>query len=306
MSPMHFFAATTDELDVTSARSWLTWFTGTPLRLLVIVLIGVVALLIVRRLVNTLTEHLAEGTLLNRRGLRELGGTDVGAALLRANPLATARRAQRARTIGSVLRSTATLVIGSIVVLMVLAEVGMNIAPLLASAGVVGVALGFGAQSLVRDFLSGMFLLLEDQYGVGDTITVGDVSGTVEAVALRITKIRDDSGTLWFIRNGEILKVGNRTQGWSRAVVDVELASSTDLTQARAALARAGERVKADPVLSGYLLEDPQVVGIESLAAGSVLLKVQVRTNPAMQWDVARALREAVRLELGTADIQLA
>ena len=225
--------------------------------------------------------------------------------LLRANPRINARRAQRARTIGSVLRSTSTLVIGSIVVLMVLAEVGMNIAPLLASAGVVGVALGFGAQSLVRDFLSGMFLLLEDQYGVGDTITVGDVSGTVEAVALRITKIRDDSGTLWYIRNGEILKVGNRTQGWSRATVDVTLDAGTDLTQARAALARAGQLVKDDPVLAGYLQEDPQVVGIESFEAGSVTLKVQVRTDPAMQWDVARALREAVRRELEKAEIPL-
>ena len=303
---MHFFAAITTELDGNDVGSWLTWFAGTPLRLLVIVLIGMVVLLIVRHMVNTLTEHLAEGTMLSRRALREPGGTDVGAARPRANPLASARRAQRARTIGSVLRSTATLVIGSIMALMILAEVGMNIAPLLASAGVVGVALGFGAQSLVRDFLSGMFLLVEDQYGVGDTITVGEVSGTVEAVALRITKIRDDSGTLWFIRNGEILKVGNRTQGWSRAVVDVELAASTDLTAARAALARAGERVTGDPVLAGYLLETPQVVGIESLAAGSVLLKLQVRTHPAMQWDIARALREAVRLELSTADIELA
>ena len=303
---MHFSVETNEKFDLTSAHDWLTWFTGTPLRLLVIVLIGVVTLLIVRHLVKTMTDHLADGTLMNRRGLRGLGATEVGAAVLRANPLASARRAQRARTIGSVLRSTSTLVIGSIVALMVLAEVGMNIAPLLASAGVVGVALGFGAQSLVRDFLSGMFLLLEDQYGVGDTITVGDVSGTVEAVALRITKIRDESGTLWFVRNGEILKVGNRTQGWSRAVVDVALASSTDLTAARAALARAGERVKDDPVLASYLLEDPEVVGIESLAADSVLLKIQVRTNPAMQWAVARALREAVHLELGTAEITLA
>lgn len=292
--------------DLTSVDSWVTWFLGTPLRLLLTALIGTLILVILRRIIKSTTDHLADGTWMNRRGLRELGATDVGAALLRANPLASARRAQRARTIGSVLRSTATLVIGSIVVLMMLDDVGVNITPLLASAGVVGVALGFGAQSLVRDFLSGTFLLLEDQYGVGDTITVGDVTGTVEAVALRITKIRDETGTLWFIRNGEILRVGNRTQGWSRAVVDVALAATIDLDQARAVLARAGERIKGDPVLSGYLQEDPEVVGIESLAADSVLLKLQVRTEPAMQWDVARALREAVRVELETAGIVLA
>lgn len=292
--------------DVTSVDSWVTWFLGTPLRLLLTALIGTLVLVILRRIIKSTTDRLADGTWMNRRGLRELGSTEVGAALLRANPLTSARRAQRARTIGSVLRSTATLVIGSIVALMMLDDVGVNITPLLASAGVVGVALGFGAQSLVRDFLSGTFLLLEDQYGVGDTITVGDVTGTVEAVALRITKIRDESGTLWFIRNGEILRVGNRTQGWSRAVVDVALAATIDLDQARAVLARAGERIKDDPVLSGYLQEDPEVVGIESLAADSVLLKLQVRTEPAMQWDVARALREAVRVELETAGIVLA
>ncbi|SDC63817.1 small conductance mechanosensitive channel [Sanguibacter gelidistatuariae] len=295
-----------DTVDQTSANSWVTWFLGTPLRLLLTALIGALVLVIVRRLIKSTTDHLADGTWMNRPGLRELGATDMGAALLRANPLANARRAQRARTIGSVLRSTSTLIIGSIVALMMLDDVGMNITPLLASAGVVGVALGFGAQSLVRDFLSGMFLLMEDQYGVGDTITVGDVSGTVEAVALRITKIRDEAGTLWFIRNGEILRVGNRTQGWSRAVIDVAVPADTDLAKARAALVRAGERITGDPVLSGYLQEDPEVVGIESLSADSVLLKVQVKTDPAMQWEVARALREAVRLELEAAGIALA
>lgn len=295
-----------DDIDSSSAESWVTWFTGTPLRLLLVALVGTLVLMVLRRLITSTTDHLADGTLMNRRGLRGLGETNVGAALIRTNPLASARRAQRARTIGSVARSTASLVIGSIVVLMMLDEVGMNIAPLLASAGVVGVALGFGAQSLVRDFLSGTFLLLEDQYGVGDTITLGDVTGTVEAVALRITKVRDETGTLWYVRNGEILRVGNRTQGWSRAVVDVALATSTDLTRARAVLARAAETVKGDPVLSGYLQEEPEVIGIESLAADAILLKVQVKTDPAMQWDVARALREAVRVELEAAGVELA
>ena len=306
LSTMHFAVTTLEDLDRTDVSSWLSWFAGTPLRLLVIALLGALTLLIARHVINTLTNHLADGTWLTRRAGREQGDAEASTSRLRANPLVSARRAQRARTIGSVLRSTSTLVIGSIVVLMILAEVGMNIAPLLASAGVVGVALGFGAQSLVRDFLSGMFLLLEDQYGVGDTITLGDVTGTVEAVALRITKIRDDSGTLWFVRNGEILRVGNRTQGWSRAVVDVTVASTSNLTEVRASLARAGERVKEDPVLGSYLQEDPQVSGIEALTADSVLLKLQVRTQPAMQWDVERALREAVRAELKSSSITLA
>ena len=299
-------SAGTEPFDASSLSSWGDWFVGTPLRLVLTALVGLVVLVVLRRMIKSVTDHLASGSLMDRRGLRNLAATGVGTAVLQTNPLAAARRAQRARTIGSVLRSTATLVVGAIVVLMMLDEVGVNIMPLVASAGVAGVALGFGAQSLVKDFLSGMFMLFEDQYGVGDTITVGDVSGTVEAVALRITKVRDSSGTLWYVRNGEILRVGNRTQGWARATVEVGLAVDADLEQARAALTRAGARLTADPVLSTYLQETPRVVGIETLSAAGVTLNIEVRTNPSMQWDVARALREAVRTELSEAGLALA
>jgi small-conductance mechanosensitive channel len=299
-------AAATDGFVPSELGSWVAWFLGTPLRLVLTALVGVVVLVLLRRMIRTVTEHLADGTFLDRRGLRQLAGTGVGTAVLASNPLAAARRAQRARTIGSVLRSTATLVVGAIVVLLMLDDVGVNIMPLVASAGVAGVALGFGAQSLVKDFLSGMFLLLEDQYGVGDTITVGDVSGTVEAVALRITKIRDATGTLWYVRNGEILKVGNKTQGWARVSIDVGLPVDANLDLARATLTRAGERLTEDTVLRTYLQEQPRVVGIESLSASSVSLKLEVKTDPAMQWDVARALREAVRTELASAGVSLA
>lgn len=299
-------ATSTADFDPSSVGSWVDWFTGTPLRLLLTALVGLVVLVVLRRMVKTVTDHLAEGSLMDRRGLRTLAASNVGSAVLQTSPLAAARRAQRARTIGSVLRSTASLVVGAIVVLMMLDEVGVNIMPLVASAGVAGVALGFGAQSLVKDFLSGMFMLFEDQYGVGDTITVGDVSGTVEAVALRITKVRDGAGTLWYVRNGEILRVGNRTQGWGCATVEVGLEVDANLEEARAALTRAGARVVADTVLSTYLQETPRVVGIESLSAASVTLRLEVRTDPAMQWDVARALREAVRSELADAGLSLA
>ena len=295
-----------EAFDPGSLDSWLTWFVGTPLKLVLTLTVGLVVLLVLRRVIKAVTDHIADGTLMNRRGLRELGASDFGSALLRSNPVATARRMQRARTIGSVLRSTTTLVIGAIVVLMMLSDVGVNIMPLVASAGVAGVALGFGAQSLVKDFLSGTFMLLEDQYGVGDTVTFGTVSGTVEAVALRVTKVRDANGTLWYIRNGEIVSVGNRTQGWARAVVDEQLRFDTNIAQVRRLLERAGETVKNDPVIGTYLQEDPEVIGIEALTAESVLMKVQAKTDPAMQWSVARALREAVREELEAAGVSLA
>lgn len=293
--------------DPSNPDDWFEWFVGVPLRVLLIIGIGAIVLALVRRLIRKVTEHIAEGTpTLRSKRLQGIGSSEVGSVLLRANPLASARRAQRARTVGSVLRSTANIVIGATIVLMVLTELGVNIAPFLASAGIAGVALGFGAQSLVKDFLSGTFMLLEDQYGVGDTVDFGEVTGTVEEVALRVTKVRDGNGTLWFVRNGEILRTGNKTQEWGRAVVDVRVAYWADVEAVRAALLAAAEDVGADPVLGTYFLEPPEVTGIESMTAEALQLKVQVKTQAAMQWEVARALRARVRQGLSDARIPLA
>ncbi|SMF51398.1 small conductance mechanosensitive channel [Cellulosimicrobium cellulans J34] len=301
---------TTDPLepfDPSDSQSWLDWFVGLPLRVLLVVGIGAIVLAVVRRLIRRVTEHIAAGTpALRGKRLQGVAGSGVGTVLLRANPLASARRAQRARTVGSVLRSVANIVIGATIVLMVLAELGVNIAPFLASAGIAGVALGFGAQSLVKDFLSGTFMLLEDQYGVGDTVDFGEVTGTVEEVALRVTKVRDGDGTLWFVRNGEILRTGNKTQEWGRATVDVRVAYWADVETVRGALRAAGEQVASDPVLGTYVLEPPHVSGIEGMTAEALELKVQVKTQAAMQWEVARALRASVRLALSDARVPLA
>lgn len=289
-----------------TANVWLEWFLGTPLRIILIVVIGSILLAILRRLINRVAEHIADGTpLTERRGMKGLSQSAVGTVLLRANPLANARRAQRARTIGSVLRSTVNILVGTTIVLMVLTELGMNIAPFLASAGIVGVALGFGAQSLVKDFLSGTFMLLEDQYGVGDSVDFGVVSGTVEEVALRVTKVRDADGTLWYIRNGEILRTGNKSQEWGRASVEVHVAYFADLEQVERVLRDAGQEVAADPVLGTYLLEQPAVSGIESMTPEEMVLRVSVKTQAAMQSEVSRALRTTVRERLAAARVPL-
>jgi moderate conductance mechanosensitive channel len=296
-----------EPFDPSDPDAWLEWFVGVPLRVILIVVVATVALALVRRLIRKVTEHIAEGTpTLRSTRLRSLGRTEVGGALLRSNPLANARRAARARTIGSVLRSAANILIGTTAVLMVLAELGLNIGPFLASAGIAGVALGFGAQSLVKDFLSGTFMLLEDQYGVGDVVDFGEVVGTVEEVALRVTKVRSIDGTLWYVRNGEILRTGNLTQEWSRAAVEVRVAYHADVDQVRSVLLQAAEQVRADPVLGQHVVEAPEVLGIEELTAEAVQLKVQVKTQAAMQWEVGRALRAAVREALSDARIPLA
>jgi len=287
-----------------SPEGFAHWFVGIPLHVILIIVISTVVLGLLRRLIRTITSHVAEGTpIAARTGLRD---TSVGGALLKADPLATARRAQRARTLDTVLRSTTTILIASIALFLVLDQLGVNIAPFIASAGIVGVALGFGAQSLVKDFLTGTFMLLEDQYGVGDVIDAGPASGTVEAVTLRVTKIRDADGTLWYIPNGSMLRVGNKTQGWATATVEVDVDYFADLDEVRMLLEEATSQVAADPELGPELLGEPTITGIEKLSADAVTMRLRVRTSPAKQWEVARALRAATRQVLEQAGVPLA
>src|SRR5262249_2752452 len=176
------------------------------------------------------------------------------------------RSARRAATIGAILRSIAALLIWSIALLTILDELGVNLAPLLAGAGVAGLALGFGAQSLVRDFISGMFMLVEDQYGVGDVVDVGLATGTIEALTLRTTRLRDVEGVVWHVPNGEIHRVGNKSQQWARAFVDIAVSYDSDVDRAIDVIRSAAAGLRADDELGRYVLDEPEVLGIESLS----------------------------------------
>ncbi|MDN5917685.1 MAG: mechanosensitive ion channel family protein [Pseudonocardia sp.] len=211
-----------------------------------------------------------------------------------ASPLVTQRRTQRALTIGSVLRSITSAVVLLVAAVMVLAEFGVALAPILASAGVVGVAIGFGAQNLVRDFLSGMFMLLEDQYGVGDIVDLGEANGTVEAVGLRITTVRDIKGTVWYVRNGEILRVGNHSQGYAVAVIDLPLAHNADMEEATELAGTTAVQRVAQGDVSADVLEAPEVLGVDRITVEGVVLRITVRVNPGKQWAVQRALNAAI------------
>ncbi|MCU1594816.1 MAG: MscS Mechanosensitive ion channel [Frankiales bacterium] len=215
------------------------------------------------------------------------------------------RRRQRAETLGSVLRSIASFTVGAVAGAMVMSELGLDLTPIIASAGVVGVAVGFGAQNLVKDFLTGMFMLLEDQYGVGDTIDAGPAIGTVESVSLRTTRLRDVEGTVWHIRNGEIARIGNKSQGWSRAVVDLPVALDTDLVAARALLQEVAEQLCEDEAYASRILGPPTVWGVQALTDGAVL-RVVVRTTPDESGSVERELRERVLAAFAAAGISLA
>jgi small-conductance mechanosensitive channel len=288
----------------TRATRWFDWILGAPLQSLIAVLSGVVALAIARWLITRAVRSVVVGGgAVRRHARRLLMRNGVGGE---SNALAIARRVQRAETMGSVLRSTAALFIGVVVLTIVATINDWDLGPVLASAGVLGVALGFGAQALVKDFLAGLFMLIEDQYGVGDVVDLGPAAGTVESVGLRVTQVRDLSGTLWYVRNGEVLRVGNKTQGWSRALVEVLIPSDGDVDHATQVLTEAAADVAADPELAEHLLGEPEVTAFENLSAESVQLRLLIKVAPARQWAVQRALRARIRERFAAEQITLA
>jgi small conductance mechanosensitive channel len=221
----------------------------------------------------------------------------------RSHSLLGERHQQRASALGSVLGNAASVTIFTIAAFIILGDMGLNLAPVLASAGVLGIAIGFGAQNLVKDFLAGIFMLLEDQYGVGDVITIGEVSGTVEQVSLRITRVRDVNGVIWHIRNGTIKSAGNESHGWARAVVDFPVPYELDIVEVRALMEQTAVSMWQDPAWRDVILERPEVWGVQEISSDSVVVRVIARTAPLRQWDVARELRELLKVALAAVGV---
>lgn len=211
------------------------------------------------------------------------------------DPLVKRLREQRAQTLGSLLNSVAGAVIGVVATITVLSAIGVPIASILASVGVVGLAISFGAQSLVKDVITGTFLLLEGQYGIGDVVRIADTSGLVERITLRTTVLRDTYGTVHVIPNGTITKVSNLTKSWSRAVLDIGVAYREDVDRVMALMREIGAEFKADPEWGPLLLEEPTVPGVENLGESAVVIRMMAKTLPLKQWDVARELRRRVK-----------
>lgn len=226
-----------------------------------------------------------------RRFVRDLHAR----APLIANP---ARADQRSRTVGDALAGLLHAVLWAMAVLLVLDQLGVSLAPLLAGAGIAGVAVGFGAQALVRDFLSGLFILIEDQYGVGDVVEIGGHSGTVEDLNLRVTRIRGIDGTVWFVPNGELRVVGNTSMEWSRAVVDVPVPPDSDVARAGELIAEEARAMAAEEAWADSILEPPEVWGVHAMATDSTVIRAVVKTAPRQQHVVARELRGRVSRRL--------
>jgi small-conductance mechanosensitive channel len=284
---------------------FIEWLVGPPLQTIITIVVSGVVLAILRWLIRRTVRSVVEGSTQVRRQARRLllrTGIDTPVD----DPLTVARRVQRAQTMGSVLRSSAALLVG-IVAITVLANIwGWDLGPLLASAGVAGVALGFGAQTLVKDFISGLFMLIEDQYGVGDVVDLGEATGTVEAIGLRVTQIRDLQGTLWYVRNGEVLRVGNLTQGWSRAFVEVLVTPDQDVEAAADLLRAAAGSLADDEAVAPLLLDDPAVTAYEDLSGEAVRLRTMIKTVPGQQWEVQRVLRRRIKDAFAGAGVPLA
>jgi moderate conductance mechanosensitive channel len=227
------------------------------------------------------------------------------ALLASTDPMPSLRRSQRADTLGAVLRNLSSVVIWVVATVTILQILGVRLGPLLAGAGFIGLAIAVSAQQMVRDFLAGIAMLLEDQYGVGDVIDVGPATGEVERVGLRTTRLRAVDGTVWHVRNGEIERVGNHSRDWSRVLLDVEVARRADLALAIGTVERAARELYEDERWRPVLLDDPEVWGVEGLSPASVTIRLAVKTRPFRRDDVARELRARVDEAIERAGIPL-
>jgi small-conductance mechanosensitive channel len=261
-----------------------TWFQGVPIRVVATILGAVVLRWLLHRVIGRTI------ALVIARGERE-ERSRTGRVIAHAAGWSLERHSQRLATMGTLLRSTTTLVVGLVATLTVMSLCGIPLAPLLASAGVGGVALGFGAQSLVKDFLSGLFMIMEDQYGVGDVVDVGEITGTVEDVTLRITTLRDANGVTWHVRNGEILRVGNKSQGWAQTMVDLPVGYDADVETALGALDEVAVDFGQDVQWRDKVIERPQVLGVESIAGGAMTLRMIAKCVAGQEFLVQRELR---------------
>ena len=265
-------------------------FASAAIHIVLIVVIALVVRFLLYRAINRLT----------RLSIRDDASTalrpfQAGARLALGGGLTTDRRAQRTQAVGSLLKSITSFVVICVAAVLILAELGFDIAPILTSAGIAGVALAFGAQNLVRDFLAGISMTLEDQYGVGDTVDLGPASGTVVAVSLRTTTLRAGDGTIWHVRNGEVLRVGNSSQGQAVVTVPVTVPYDSDTDRAATIALQQAIGVAQSPEFEASVLAEPKLLGITDVAPGAITIGIQATVIASEKDGYVRAVRSAIR-----------
>lgn len=301
---------TPDSLQTTllsAAQIDWSFLLDVPLRVTIIILGALLLNFLMRIAIRRFAASVAKGTVGSTKSssrfstsAMESQFTGIDQATIRE------RRAQRAETVGRMLSSVTSIVIAVVASLIVLSELNFNVGPILASAGIAGVAIGFGAQALVKDYLSGFFMVIEDQYGIGDSVDLGEAIGVVEDVGLRTTQVRGLDGTLWHVRNGEILRVGNQSQGWARAVLDIPIAYNTTVATYASVIEDTMKAIeKDDPEVADAILEPPEIWGVESLSAESQVIRTVLKTKPNQQWKVARAFRAELKRQMDRRGIHI-
>jgi moderate conductance mechanosensitive channel len=278
-------AVTALQAQVTSWQQLLEWEILLPraMKVVVVVFVAIIAYRLIRVLIRRLLQ-------------REIEEED---------PLVRRLREQRAQTLASLLGNVAGITVFVVATLTILDILLQNIGPILASFGIIGLAFSFGAQSLVKDVISGTFMLMEGQFGVGDVVKVSDVSGLVEKITLRTTILRDIEGAVHIVPNGEITRVTNMTKAWSRAVLHVGVAYREDVDHVMDVLRDLLREFQADPEWGALLLEDPVVPGIENFADSAIVIRVMAKTLPLKQWDVARELRRRIKNRFDAEGIEI-
>lgn len=272
----------------------------TPIRIAVIIIVGLVIRALSRRAIDRAVRPVRGRA---PRLLRPFRERIQHSSFLESSGLLSERRTQRAATLGSVLKSGASATIFVICFLLVLSELRINLAPFIAGTSIVGVALGFGAQNIVKDFLTGMFMLMEDQYGVGDVIDFEKASGTVEAVGLRSTRLRDVNGTVWYVRNGEVVRVGNKSQGFATVVLDIPIDAWADVDKASNAMLDVAKAMALEDDWKPVFMKDPEVQGVENITRSETTIRLVARVRPLEQWRTAREMRRRIRDALDRLDI---
>jgi small conductance mechanosensitive channel len=285
----HYVEKLTGNVWLAQAANWLI---AKPLAILGLVLVAAITRWVLHRLIDRLANRAAAGLPTPMlRNKREKAQTNASLS----TAMAAGRRVQRAKTMASLLKNVTSIVILVVFGIMIIAELGYPIGPLLASAGIVGVAIGFGAQNLVADFFAGICMIFEDQYGVGDAVDLGEAVGTVEAVGLRVTRLRDVEGTVWYVRNGQILRVGNQSQNWARTVLDIPVSHSQDLLKVQQVLRDVAHDLWDDEDYKGRILEEPEVWGVQELTPEWITVRVVLKTAPLEQWGIAREMRQRIK-----------
>ena len=282
---------------------------GTVLLALLKVLVILVVAFFVHRLLKRAIKRFTRG--LAAQTVQRFGRISSRVPLADTSPLDLSRATMRTETMGAVFNSIATFVVWGLATVLILGAIGLNLGPLVAGAGIVGVALGFGAQNMVKDFLAGLFIILEDQYGIGDIVEMRDslgspgAGGTVEGISLRSTRVRDVEGVVWHVPNGAILASGNKSQQWARSLLDVAVAYDTDIDHATAVLKRTADELWNDQEYGPDILEEPEVWGLERFDADSLALRLVIKVQPARQWVVNRELRARIKAAFDREDIEI-